>query len=261
MTNTATAIATPRSGAARRRAKAAARRRWASADRPDGTVRVGELEELWDLRLGRIPRDAVAVMVCPCGTRMWIRDGATDEDWERFREDEAAHDYCDQAGGEVMGDIGVDPREIEFEPLTAPSVPEPIRTPAPAPAPAGAIATSIDGLDAYRPLPVEVRVMVWVKPNAMPGPARIHGKYELVLLYPPEGRRSSRNGAGCVPDVLIAPKRNDGFAGAKPPEWTRWVLDAMSYNPDTDTLDDLFHGSGAVAAVAAQGQLMTEEGA
>ena len=32
-----------------------------------------------------------------------------------------------------MGDIGTNPREVEFEPLTAPSVPEPIRTPAPEP--------------------------------------------------------------------------------------------------------------------------------
>lgn len=32
-----------------------------------------------------------------------------------------------------MGNIGDNPREYEFEPLTAPSVPEPIRTPAPAP--------------------------------------------------------------------------------------------------------------------------------
>lgn len=31
------------------------------------------------------------------------------------------------------GDIGDDQREVEYEPLTAPSVPEPIRTPAPAP--------------------------------------------------------------------------------------------------------------------------------
>lgn len=31
-----------------------------------------------------------------------------------------------------MGDIGDNPREYEVEPLTAPSVPEPIQTPAPA---------------------------------------------------------------------------------------------------------------------------------
>jgi hypothetical protein len=115
-----------------------------------------------------------------------------------------------------------------------------------------AIATSVDGLDAYRPLPPECRVMVWVKPNAMPGPARIHSKWEAVIVYPPVGRRSSRNGAGCVPDVLVAPKRNDGFAGAKPPEWTSWVLDALGYDPDADTLTDLFHGSGAVTLASAQ---------
>jgi hypothetical protein len=42
-------------------------------------------------------------------------------------------------GGEcyvvINGDIGDDQREVEYEPLTAPSVPEPIRTPAPTPAP------------------------------------------------------------------------------------------------------------------------------
>lgn len=110
-----------------------------------------------------------------------------------------------------------------------------------------AIATSADGRRAYDPLPMGTRVMVWVKPNAIPSPARIHNRYELVLLYPPVGRRTSRGGAGVVPDVLVAPKRNDGFAGAKPSVWTRWVLDAMSYDPAIDTVDDLFAGSGAVA--------------
>lgn len=118
-----------------------------------------------------------------------------------------------------------------------------------------AIATAADSVDVYKPLPDGCRVMVWVKPNAMPGPARIHNKREVVIVYPPIGRRSSRGGIGCVPDVLIAGKRNDGFAGAKPAEWTRWVLDALSYDPDTDTVDDLFHGSGAVIAATAQGQL------
>jgi hypothetical protein len=118
-----------------------------------------------------------------------------------------------------------------------------------------AIATAADSGDVYKPLPEGTRVMVWVKPNAMPGPAYIHNRYELVLLHPPVGRRSSRRGRGVVSDVLIAPKRNDGFAGAKPVEWTRWVLDAMSYDAETDTVDDLFHGSGAVEAALAQGVL------
>ena len=33
-----------------------------------------------------------------------------------------------------MGDIGADPHEIEFEPLTAPSVPEPVAVPEEVPA-------------------------------------------------------------------------------------------------------------------------------
>lgn len=32
-----------------------------------------------------------------------------------------------------MGNIGIDPREVEFEPLDAPSVPEPTIAPTPAP--------------------------------------------------------------------------------------------------------------------------------
>lgn len=31
------------------------------------------------------------------------------------------------------GDIGDNPREVEYEPLTAPAVPEPIKTPVPEP--------------------------------------------------------------------------------------------------------------------------------
>lgn len=83
--------------AAKRRTKSAARRRWSSEQRPDGTVRVGVMEDLWDLRLGRISRDATTVMLCSCGARMWLREGATTEDHERFEDDVAAHDYCDEA--------------------------------------------------------------------------------------------------------------------------------------------------------------------
>ena len=119
-----------------------------------------------------------------------------------------------------------------------------------------AIATAADSIEVYGPRPAGARVMVWVKPNAMPGPARIHSKWEAVIVLPPIGRRSSRNGLGCVPDVLIAGKQNIGFAGAKPPEWTRWVLDAMSYDPGTDTVVDLFRGSGAVSAATGQLSLM-----
>lgn len=107
-----------------------------------------------------------------------------------------------------------------------------------------AVATSPDGLAAYGDLPAAARLMAWVKPNAQPGAHRLRSMWEPVILYPPAGRRSNR-GVGMVPDVLTAPV-TPGFIGAKPLQWVGWVLDAMSYDPDTDTVDDLFPGSGAV---------------
>lgn len=118
-----------------------------------------------------------------------------------------------------------------------------------------AIATSPDGLRAYLPLPAAARPLVWVKPNAQPGAHRLRSMWEPVILYPTVGRRSNRGGVGQVPDVLVCPAPRRGFIGAKPAEWTRWVLDALTYDPETDTVDDLFHGSGAVSDALAQGRI------
>ncbi len=57
-----------------------------------------------------------------------------------------------------------------------------------------------------------------------------------------------------VSDVLVCPQRG-GFIGAKPTEWTAWVLDCLSYDPDADTVADLFPGSGAVTDAVAQTRL------
>lgn len=118
-----------------------------------------------------------------------------------------------------------------------------------------AIATTMDCVAAgvYDPLPYGTRVLTWVKPNALPPGSRIHTMCEAVLAFPPEGRYAGR---GEVPDVLIAAPPNLGFVGAKPPQWTRWVLDALGYDPDQDVVHDLFPGSGAVAAEIAQGTLI-----
>lgn len=120
------------------------------------------------------------------------------------------------------------------------------------------IATTLDGLDHYRPLPIPCRTMIWHKPTATPASGRIASSCEAVIVYAPEGRRARRPGPlGQVPDLLVcvAPTRV-GFAGAKPPEWTRWVLDALCFDPETDTVTDLFPGSGQVTAAAAQGVLV-----
>ena len=48
-------------------------------------------------------------------------------------------------------------------------------------------------------------------------------------------------------DVLThKTKPNLGFTGAKPLEWTYWVLNALGYCKG-DVVDDLFSGSGLVA--------------
>lgn len=119
-----------------------------------------------------------------------------------------------------------------------------------------AIATSADGLRCYWPLPISSRVMVWVRPNALPTSRRIASMHELVIVLPPRARRARVAGAHQVPDVLTAPAPSIGFPGAKPPAWTRWVLDALGYDPDVDELVDVFPGSGSVAAAAAQGVLL-----
>ncbi|RUQ07029.1 hypothetical protein D8M34_06040 [Microbacterium sp. HSID17254] len=111
-----------------------------------------------------------------------------------------------------------------------------------------AIATTHDGLDAYRPLPIGAHTAVWHRPTALPGGGRIINRWEPVIVFVPEERRG-REGLR-VSDVLTANAPRAGFVGAKPPEWTRWVLDMLGYDPATDELHDLFPGSGAVAAAA-----------
>ena len=117
-----------------------------------------------------------------------------------------------------------------------------------------AIATCPDGLEVYAPIPVNARVLIWVKPNAIPGGHRIRQMWEPVIVMPPEGRWNRRGGQ--VPDVLTARVPTVGFAGAKPPQWTRWVLDALGYDPDTDEVTDVFPGSGLVSQAIAQGVLL-----
>ena len=110
-----------------------------------------------------------------------------------------------------------------------------------------AIATSPDGLAAYGTLPVGTRIMVWVKPNAIPGAHRLRSNWEPVILYPPVGRRSNRTPRGIMSDVHTAPYPR-GFIGAKPESWTHWILDAFLFDRQSDEVIDMFPGSGRVSA-------------
>ena len=78
----------------------------------------------------------------------------------------------------------------------------------------------------------------------------------------PDGRRGWGSGLISRHDVLVAPYQGSGgastrrlFIGAKPDAWTRWVLDVLGYDPNSDTVDDLFPGSHAVGRAVAQNVL------
>lgn len=118
------------------------------------------------------------------------------------------------------------------------------------------IATAHDGLRAYGELPRGARIAIWSRPNGGAGASRIRNCWEPVIVRPPQSRLSSRLMGGQVPDLMTCPSPRYGFAGAKPPQWTRWVLDMLGYDAETDTVDDLFPGSGQVTAAIAQGVLL-----
>ena len=97
-----------------------------------------------------------------------------------------------------------------------------------------------------------IRVMAWVKPSAVPSGNRIQNIWEPVIVKMPQSRKNYKSGKSCK-DVLIAHPPRNGFVGAKPNEWTSWVMDAMGVQ-DGDIVEDLFIGSGKVSEVIAARQ-------
>lgn len=96
--------------------------------------------------------------------------------------------------------------------------------------------------------PDTVRKLIWHRGNAIASGARVRSTYEFVLVQIPESRRGYGTGLA-VDDVLHAGiQTRQGFVGAKPEAWTRWVLAALGHDPAVDQVVDVFHGSGAVAA-------------
>jgi hypothetical protein len=122
-----------------------------------------------------------------------------------------------------------------------------------------AIATAADCLGLYLPeLPATTKVLVWHRTRAMPSPSPvIRNVWEPVLVVP--ARRSALHMGGSVADVLSVAPPVRGFPGAKPAAWTRWVLLALGFVEEVDEVDDLFPGSGAVAAEVAQRTLFGNE--
>ena len=122
-----------------------------------------------------------------------------------------------------------------------------------------AIAMAHDNLRAYLPLipkNIPIRIGIWNRPP-LPGGSRVINGYEPCIVRIPEGRKSGIGFEGLNPrDCVTIAREYLGFTGSKPKAWTRWVLDMLGYDPEVDTVDDLFHGSGAVAKELAQGVLL-----
>lgn len=107
--------------------------------------------------------------------------------------------------------------------------------------------------------PADVRVMAWVKPFASfkPGVGVAYA-WEPVIVR--GGRRRSR-AQGTVRDwcaVNITLQR--GLTGAKPRDFIWWLLDVLNVRP-SDTVDDLFPGTGGVGAAIHAWQRKSIEGA
>lgn len=102
--------------------------------------------------------------------------------------------------------------------------------------------------------PMDARVCAWVKKLPVPGGSRVVTAWEPVLVYVPGPRRGRGTGLHVL-DVLTADPARNGHVGAKPPAWTRWILTLLGYDPEIDTVDDLFPGSGAVSEAIAQTSL------
>lgn len=116
-----------------------------------------------------------------------------------------------------------------------------------------AVAMWRDSLPTYLAVaPDAARVAVVEKLRPVPGGSRITTAWEPVLFYVPIERRGRGTGPA-VRDLLRLTETPDtAHVGAKPPSWTRWVLDVLGYDPATDTVDDLFPGSGRVGDVVAE---------
>ena len=112
-----------------------------------------------------------------------------------------------------------------------------------------AIAMSVHSLSTYLSI-VEtdsrngIRVAVWNKPSAITSGSRIVNNWEPVLLKVPKSRRGHGKGLTCHDVLTCNPPRN-GFIGAKPVEWTLWVMQMLGVQ-DQDSVLDMFPGSGMV---------------
>ncbi len=89
----------------------------------------------------------------------------------------------------------------------------------------------------------DIRVMVWCKSFcAFKRNVRVAYAWEPVIVKVADRLQ----GALPTRDFVVEPiTLKKGLTGVKPEKWSHWLFGAMGLRP-TDTLDDLFPGSGAI---------------
>lgn len=102
--------------------------------------------------------------------------------------------------------------------------------------------------------PGDCRVAAWVKPFASFKPGVNPGYCWEPVIWRGGRQPRSRDEPTVRDYVSVNITLRKGLAGAKPPEFCRWILDLLGYR-DGDEFADLFVGTGAMGSVLAQGVL------
>jgi DNA modification methylase len=101
--------------------------------------------------------------------------------------------------------------------------------------------------------PEDARVASWVKTFHQIRPTTTQYAWEPVIFW---GGRKRADRTPMVRDWFQGnATRLRGTPGAKPEAFCRWLLDLLGYE-EGDVVDDLFPGSGVLAAVVGQGVLL-----
>jgi hypothetical protein len=97
--------------------------------------------------------------------------------------------------------------------------------------------------------PSGVRIAAWVKPFAAFKP-NVNPAYAWEAVIWTGGRKRTRDEATVRDWVSANITLQRGVVGAKPDQFWHWLLDLFGYQPG-DTVDDLYPGTGRLAAILA----------
>lgn len=100
--------------------------------------------------------------------------------------------------------------------------------------------------------PDDIRIASWCKTYHQIRPTSTQFAWEPVVFR----TRKKMPKRLMVRDWISGPNnRTKGTPGAKPHYFNRWILDLLCFDHETDTLDDLFPGSGGMALALNEGKM------